>query len=317
MCRCIHPDIPLWDFYATERPGKMTLVSILITFVAAVLGGTLNGVAGGGTFLTLPSLIYAGVPPIEANATSTAALWPGSAAAAWALRKELLRQNKLLLLVLGVTSFVGGTSGALLLLVTSQTTFVHMIPYLLLLATVLFTLSPLVNARIKRGIAARRTEVARVKVGAAGAVTEEVLMEGGTTGEGKVARAAASGPSVPALIGIAVLQLVIAVYGGYFGGGIGILMLATLGLLGIEDLNEMNAVKNVLAACINGVAVITFIVAGAVVWLNALIMVAGAILGGYGGVYYARKLDQRLVRGFVIGVGCVMTIYFFCKYGFF
>ncbi|HVU70420.1 MAG TPA: sulfite exporter TauE/SafE family protein [Ktedonobacteraceae bacterium] len=285
----------------------MTLVSILITFVAAVLGGTLNGVAGGGTFLTLPSLLYVGVPPIQANATSSAALWPGSAAAAWALRKELLRQNKKLLLVLGITSFIGGTSGALLLLVTSQSTFVHMIPYLLLLATILFTLSPLVSARIKRGLAERRKQAALVKVNAAGEVVEEVTMARETTG----------GPSLPALMGIAALQLVIAVYGGYFGGGIGILMLASLGMLGIEDLNEMNAVKNVLAACINGVAIITFIVAGAIVWLNALIMVAGAILGGYGGVYFARKLDQRIVRGFVIFVGCVMTIYFFFKYGFF
>lgn len=285
----------------------MTLVSILITFVAAVLGGTLNGVAGGGTFLTLPSLLYVGVPPIQANATSSAALWPGSAAAAWALRKELLRQNKKLLLVLGITSFIGGTSGALLLLVTSQSTFVHMIPYLLLLATILFTLSPLVSARIKRGLAERRKRAALVKVNAAGEVVEEVTMARETTG----------GPSLPALMGIAALQLVIAVYGGYFGGGIGILMLASLGMLGIEDLNEMNAVKNVLAACINGVAIITFIVAGAIVWLNALIMVAGAILGGYGGVYFARKLDQRIVRGFVIFVGCVMTIYFFFKYGFF
>jgi uncharacterized membrane protein YfcA len=296
----------------------MTLVSILITFVAAVLGGTLNGVAGGGTFLTLPSLIYAGVPPIQANATSTAALWPGSAAAAWALRKELLRQNKTLLLVLGITSFVGGTSGALLLLVTSQSTFVHMIPYLLLLATVLFTLSPLVNARIKRAIAERRKRTALVKVGSSGEMVAETAEAGMTYGAGaEMARESGGGPSLPALIGIAVLQLVIAVYGGYFGGGIGILMLATLGMLGIEDLNEMNAIKNVLAACINGVAVITFIVAGAVVWFNALIMIAGAILGGYGGVYYARKLDQRVVRGFVIFVGCVMSIYFFFKYGFF
>lgn len=307
MCRCIHPDFPLWDFYATERPGKMTLVSILITFVAAVLGGTLNGVAGGGTFLTLPSLLYVGVPPIQANATSSAALWPGSAAAAWALRKELLRQNKKLLLVLGITSFIGGTSGALLLLVTSQSTFVHMIPYLLLLATILFTLSPLVSARIKRSLAERRKRAALVKVNSSGEVVEEVT----------TAREMTGSPSLPALIGIAALQLVIAVYGGYFGGGIGILMLASLGMLGIEDLNEMNAVKNVLAACINGVAIITFIVAGAIIWLNALIMVAGAILGGYGGVYFARKLDQRIVRGFVIFVGCVMTIYFFFKYGFF
>ena len=292
----------LWDFCATERPGIFMVLSILITFVAAVLGGTLNGVAGGGTFLTLPSLLYVGVAPIEANATSTTALWPASAAATWALRKELARQNKALLLVLGVTGFVGGTAGALLLLKTSQTTFTQLIPYLLLLATVLFTLSPLVNARLKRRVAARKEQLAARDEADSQIITPE---------------STSSRPSWRSLTGIAILQLIIAIYGGYFGGGIGILTLATLGLIGIEDLNEMNAVKNILVACINGVAIITFIVAGAVVWFNALIMIVGAIIGGYGGVYYARKLDQRIVRGFVILVGCVMSVYFFYKYGFF
>ena len=275
--------------------------SILITFFAALLGGTLNGVAGGGTFLTLPSLLYVGVAPIEANATSTTALWPASAAAVWALRKELARQNKVLLLVLGITGFVGGTAGALLLLATSQTTFTQLIPYLLLIATVLFALSPFVNARVKQSLAARKANLA---------IDDEA-------GSSVSAETATPRPSWQALSGIAVLQLIIAIYGGYFGGGIGILTLATLGLIGIEDLNEMNAVKNILVACINGVAIITFIVAGAIVWFNALIMIVGAILGGYGGVYFARKLDQRIVRGFVIFVGVVMTAYFFYKYGFY
>ncbi|HEY3992060.1 MAG TPA: sulfite exporter TauE/SafE family protein [Ktedonobacteraceae bacterium] len=277
------------------------VLSILITFVAAVLGGTLNGVAGGGTFLTLPSLLYVGVAPIEANATSTTALWPASAAATWALRKELARQNKTLLLVLGVTGFVGGTGGALLLLKTSQTTFTQLIPYLLLLATVLFAISPLVNARIKQRVMARRKALAEGEVSVRISKPDEISPRS----------------SWRALTGIAILQLIIAIYGGYFGGGIGILTLATLGLIGIEDLNEMNAVKNILVACINGVAIITFIVAGAIVWFNALIMIVGAIIGGYGGVYFARKLDQRIVRVFVILVGCVMTAYFFYKYGFF
>lgn len=277
------------------------VLSILITFVAAVLGGTLNSVAGGGTFLTLPSLLYVGVAPIEANATSTTALWPASAAATWALRKELARQNKTLLLVLGITGFIGGTGGALLLLKTSQATFTQLIPYLLLLATVLFAISPLVNARVKQRVTARHKALAEKGVSVRVSTPEE----------------SSSRPSWRTLCGIAILQLIIAIYGGYFGGGIGILTLATLGLIGIEDLNEMNAVKNILVACINGVAIITFIVAGAIVWFNALIMIVGAIIGGYGGVYFARKLDQRIVRVFVILVGCVMTVYFFYKYGFF
>jgi uncharacterized membrane protein YfcA len=293
----------LRDFYAKERPGIFMVFSILITFVAAVLGGTINGVAGGGTFLTLPSLLYIGVAPIEANATSTTALWPASAAAAWALRKELARQNKRLLLVLGITGFIGGTAGALLLLKTSQATFTQLIPYLLLLATVLFAISPLVNARLKQRIAARKEKAAA----AGGEATARISAPDSLGLE----------PSWRTLSGIAILQLIIAIYGGYFGGGIGILTLATLGLIGIEDLNEMNSIKNVLVACINGVAIITFVAAGAIVWFNALIMIVGAIIGGYGGVYYARKLDQRIVRSFVILVGCVMTVYFFYKYGFF
>lgn len=269
----------------------MTLINILLMFVAAVLGGTLNGVAGGGTFLTLPSLIYAGVLPVQANATSTTALWPGSAAATWALRKELLRQNKRLLVVLGITGFVGGAAGALLLIFTPQSTFVLLIPYLLLLATVLFAISPRVNALVKQRAAVRQKERATEKV--------------------------SSRPSWRSLTGIAILELIIAIYGGYFGGGIGILTLAVLGLIGIEDLNEMNAVKNTLVACINGVAIVLFIAFGIIVWANALVMIVGAIIGGYGGVYFARKIDQRIVRGFVLLVGVVMTAYFFYKYGFF
>lgn len=291
----------------------MLLINLLITFVAAVLGGTQNGIAGGGSFLTFPSLLYVGIAPIQANATSTTALWPGSAAAAWALRKELFRQNKMLLLVLSITSVIGGGAGAVLLLVTPQETFVQLIPYLLLMATVLFTLSPLVHARIKQRLAGRRK-------GELTAETAEYL-RGLEAIElpGPQMEAATNAPTLsPKLLtGLACLQLIIALYGGYFGGGIGILMLASLGLMGIEDIHEMNAIKNTLAACINGVAVITFIVAGAVIWFNALIMVVGAIIGGYGGVYYARKLNPRLVRGFVIMVGCLMTVYFFYKYGFF
>jgi uncharacterized membrane protein YfcA len=263
----------------------MFVISILLTFVAALLGGTLNGIAGGGTFLTLPSLIYAGVPPVEANATSTMALWPGSVAAVWALRKELFRQNKRLLLLLGATGFVGGAAGALLLIITPQSTFVRLIPYLLLVATVLFAIGPRVNALLKKRAAARQKERAM----------EE----------------ASSGPSWLALSGIALLELVIAIYGGYFGGGIGILTLAMLGLIGMDDLNEMNAVKNTLVVCINGVAVMLFIIFGIVVWFNALIMVVGAMIGGFGGVYVARKIDQRIVRGFVLLVGITMSLAFF------
>lgn len=263
------------------------IINLLILFVAAILGGTLNSVAGGGSFIAFPALIYTNVPAIQANATNTIALWPGSVAAAWAFKKELARQNKALLLVLGITSFIGGVGGALLLLQTPQTTFEQLIPFLMLAATLLFAVSPLVNTRLRQ----RATH-------------------------GRKADEAARSSRV-ALVGIAALQLIISIYGGYFGGGMGILMLASLGVMGLENIHDMNAVKNMLAACINGVAVIIFVIFGAIVWIDAAIMVAGAIIGGFGGAYYARKLDPRLVRGFVILVGCIMTIYFLFKYRFF
>jgi uncharacterized membrane protein YfcA len=253
----------------------MTLLQMCILFIAAVLGGTLNAVAGGGTFITLPSLIVAGVLPINANATSTVALWPGTVASIWAYRKELAQQRRLLVLVLSVTSLIGGVLGAELLLSTSQSTFVILLPYLLLVATLLFALSGPITARLRK----RRTQGNRL--------------------------------SWYALGGVSLLQLVIAIYGGYFGGGIGILMLATLGLMGMENIHEMNAMKTLLTACINGVAVIIFVIRGVVVWPEAIVMLIGAIIGGYGGAFYARKIDQRWIRGFVILVGVTMTIYFF------
>jgi uncharacterized membrane protein YfcA len=268
----------------------MLFLNILLLLGASFLGGILNSVAGGGSFLTFPTLIYIGMPPIPANATSTTGIWPASASAAWALRQELARQNRRLLLLLGLSSFIGGLGGAILLLRTPQTTFTLLIPFLMLLATILFAISPLITTRLKQRALTRQKERGR-------------------EGDGSTSRRS----RLP-LVGIAVLQVVISVYGGYFGGGIGILMLASFGLLGMQDLNEMNAVKNALAACINAVAVITFILAGAVVWRDVLIMLAGTLAGGYSGVYSTRKLDPRIVRGFIILVGCVMTTYFFFKY---
>jgi len=255
----------------------MTFLQASILFVAAILGGTLNSVAGGGTFITLPALIFTGVLPINANASSTVALWPGSIASVWAYRKEFANQRRLVTLLLSITSLIGGILGAELLVRTSQTTFVKLLPYLLLLATVLFALSGPINTRLREKTTLKNRQ------------------------------------SWLTLVGISSLQLIIAIYGGYFGGGIGILMLATLGLMGMENIHEMNAMKTLLTTFINGVAVIIFIIRGIVVWPQAIVMVIGAIIGGYTGAYFARKIDQRLIRGFVILVGVSMTIYFFLR----
>ncbi len=264
----------------------MTIPFAILLFIAAILGGTLNAVAGGGTFITLPSLIFTGVGAINANATSTVALWPGTVASISAYRKELVKQDRRVLLVLGGTSLIGGVLGAELLIGTSQSTFIILLPYLLLLATVLFAVSAPLTTWMRERRAALTAQQESVKV--------------------------ASGKTTwPRLVGIACFQLVIAVYGGYFGGGIGILMLATLGLMGMENIHEMNSVKTLLTALINGVALVIFIIRGIVEWPQALVMIAGAIIGGYGAAYFARKVDQRIIRGFVILVGLSMTVYFF------
>lgn len=243
-------------------------------FIAAILGGTLNSVAGGGSFITFPTLIFTGVKPIQANATSTVALWPGSIASLGAYRGSITTPRAMMV-SLSIVSAIGGALGALLLIHTQQSTFVRLIPYLLLAATLIFSFGNAVVGSVRSRMGQRQSR-----------------------------------PWVSA-VGVHTLQFVIAVYGGFFGGGIGILMLATFTLLSLGDINNMNAVKALLTSAINGVAIVLFVAAGKVEWLPAAIMIVGAIIGGYGGAAVARRLDARLVRAFVIIVGFVMTAYFF------
>jgi len=272
----------------------MTILQALILFVAAIIGGTLNAVAGGGSFVTFPTLVFSGVQPIQSNATSTVALWPGSLASVGAYRRELASLNRTIVAILGITSLAGGALGAALLLLTPQATFIGLIPFLLLLATLLFAFSPRITATLrKRAEAARTTQ------------TTQTTQANENRGLGKTAVI-----SRRTLIIFVCVQFLLAIYGGYFGGGLGIMMLAALSIMGMENIHEMNGLKTVLQASINGIAVVTFIVAGAVFWLQALVMMAGAIVGGFGGAYFARKIDPRFVRGFVILVGVGMTIYF-------
>ncbi len=261
----------------------MTFPQMLLLFFTAVIGGTLNAVAGGGSFFTVPTLIFTGMLPVQSNTTSTVALWPGSLASTWAYRRELVQQEPGFLILLIGTSLIGGVLGAILLLHTSQTTFIRLLPYLLLAATLLFAFSGSITTWLR------------------------------TRNAEKVQLAERTRPSTRSLIGVSIAQLIIAIYGGYFGGGIGILMLATLAMMGMENIHAMNGVKTLLTSCINGVAVVTFIIAGAVVWPQAIVMIIGAILGGYGGAYYARKIDQKWIRLFVMIVGFSMTLYFFIR----
>lgn len=255
-------------------PAVMSIGHGVLLFFAAMLGGMLNSVAGGGSFISFPTLVFAGVPPISANATNTVALWPGSAASVAAYRKDFATQRRALI-PLSIVSVAGGIIGALLLLRTPETTFVQVVPYLLLAATLLFVFSGQITARLRSR------------------------------------HSGSPGSSWRGIVGMTTAQFPIAIYGGYFGGGIGVLMLAALALMGMDNIHTMNALKNLLATFINGVAVVTFVIAGAVVWPQALLMIVGAIIGGYLAGHQARKLDPALVRRFVIIVGFTMTAYFF------
>jgi uncharacterized membrane protein YfcA len=236
-----------------------------------VLGGALNSVAGGGSFIAFPALLFAGLPPISANATNSVALWPAALASVYAYRKDI-DLGRRTLLVLGATSLLGGLAGALWLLHTPDATFVKELPWLLLGATVLFSAGPRVAKKLQ------------------------------TSGEAR-----------HALVLTAVAQLMISVYGGYFGGGMGILMLAAMPLMGMQNIHTMNGLKSILGVLINGVAVVAFIVGGAVAWGPGLAMIAGGLLGGYGGATLAKTVDPKWVRGFVASVAWAMTAYFFWR----
>ncbi len=252
----------------------MTPGRAIFLFVAGALGSALNSVAGGGGFIAFPALLFTGVPAIAANATQTVALWCGVTASGRAYREHLDVSRRVMVPLLA-TSVLGGLLGALLLLRTPQRTFLYIIPWLMLAATLLFTFG---GSIIKRETSALAHDA-----------------------------------TVAAIVGASVFELVVSVYGGYFGGGLGIMNLAMLAAIGMTNIHAMNALKSVLGSVINGVAVITFIVAGAVYWKEGSVMVAGSLLGGYFGAHYAQQLPQKYVRGFVILVGSVMTVYFFYR----
>lgn len=238
--------------------------------------------AGGGSFFSFPALLFAGHDAKVANATNTVALWPGSAAGAAAYRNELKTQRSAIKLLAAV-SLVGGLVGALLLLITPSSIFSLILPYLMLGATSLFALSPRINQFVRR---------ASAQQSGAG----HHMQESSSTRWRSI-----------------FLQGIISIYGGFFGGGIGILMLATLSLMGIDDIHEMNALKTVLATLINGIAVVTFAVAKQVAWPAALLMAVGAILGGYGGAALARRVPAQYVRTFVVVVGFILSAYLFVR----
>jgi uncharacterized membrane protein YfcA len=254
----------------------MTILQAVLLFFAAGLAGALNSVAGGGSFISFPALYSVSGLYKLSNTTNTVALWPGSAASVGAYRDEFTHQQSGFYGLVAV-SLLGGAVGAVILLVTPEATFGALLPWLLLFATLLFAFGRNISIAL-------RSRIAHVDM-----------------------------PSYVLNITVFVAQFIISVYGGFFGGGIGIMMLAMLSVWGMENIHKMNAIKTLLATCINGVAVLLFVFSQQVLWPEAVLMVAGAILGGYFGAYYARKIDPLLIRRFVIVAGSVITVIFFVR----
>lgn len=242
------------------------------------MAGAMNAIAGGGTFFSFPAMLMAGVPPVTANASNSVALWPASLSSAWAYRHEAMRHGRWAVL-LAILSVIGGLVGGLLLLAISNQTFMRLVPWLLLVATTLFALSTQVS-RIIRWLKQRLNIAASER---------------------------------PGSIGGALFQLMVAIYGGFFGAGMGILTLAALSIQGFEDMQEINALKNLTSAMNYTVAALTFIIAGAISWPHTLVALVTAAIGGYVGAAFARKLPGQWLKRLVIAVGAILTVIYFIK----
>jgi len=253
----------------------LDLLHAAAAFGAAFLAGLINSVAGGGTLVTFPTLIWLGLNSVTANATSTVAIWPATLGSSWGYRRELRTVEPRLFWLL-IPSIIGGLAGAWLLRFTPPAVFDKLIPYLILFATLLFMAQEPVQRWMKTGEAAKHQSAAW-------------------------------------LAGVLVFQLFVAIYGGYFGAGIGILMLAALSVMGLTDMHQMNSLKVLLGGTMNGVAIVYFVSHHMVYWPDVVLMAIGAIVGGYGGAGMARKIGGRMVRKIVIVVGFGLALSFFIR----
>jgi uncharacterized membrane protein YfcA len=242
--------------------------------VASLIAGVMNAMAGGGSFVSFPAMLAMGVAPIQANATNTVALWPGQLTSVAALREDLRRD---LLPVVCAASILGGVSGAMVLLKTRQITFLHMVPWLLLVASLLFGISGPVSQWLKSRSAEPHIERA------------------------------------PRIVPLFFVLLPVCFYIGYFGAGAGFLIMSALALFGVEEMHQLNSLK-VLAACLsNFCAVVTFVLSGAVIWHYCLISMVFAGAGGYVGAQYARRMNADVLRTIVVVTGVAIAAYFFWR----
>jgi uncharacterized membrane protein YfcA len=255
--------------------GTVDVLHLLGAFFAAFLAGAINSVAGGGTMISFPILMALGLPPVVANATNTAGIWPGSIGSIWGFRRELARVPAVMRWLL-IPALLGGALGAMLLRLTPAKTFAQIVPWLILFATVLFIVQAPIQKKLKSVEAAQH----------------------------------AGGRWMSLAIAA---QMVVAIYGGYFGAGMSIMMLSILGIIGMTDILEMSAMTSLLAFCINGVAGILFAVAGLVYWPYVAVMAVGSVAGGYGAAGVARRIGRTAIRRFVIAVGLTIAVVMFVR----
>jgi uncharacterized membrane protein YfcA len=246
-------------------------VIALAIFFAGFAAGAINSIAGGGTLISFPTLLWLGRDPIVANATNAVAIWPGSLAGAVGFRRELAGMRRWLWMLI-VPSLAGAAIGSWLLLRTPSSTFERLVPFLILGATLLLAVQETITHRL-RSVAKSREQ-----------------------------------PGAGWITFVFIFQFLVGIYGGYFGAGMGILMLAALGLIGLTDMHQMNGLKNLLAIAINGIAAVYFAVMNAVAWNDVLVMAIGSIAGGYFGARMARRLGRKFVRGAVVAIGLTMTV---------
>ena len=258
----------------THHPGY--LVFLLVTSVVA---GVMNALAGGGTVLTFPTLLAAGVSPVAANATNAVALVPGSFTAGWGFRRELGASSGRVLAFLLGASLSGGLVGAWLVVLAGDGLFRALVPWLILGATALFIAQePLRRWRERRSPEKEQTRLEDINVW-----------------------------------GLAAAQFVVAIYGGFFGAGMGILMLAELGFIGLSNIHQMNGLKNFAAVCINGIAAVFFALGHHVVWPLAALMAVGSVVGGYAGAWVAQRVGEAMVRWANIIIGLGIGVYMLVK----
>jgi len=257
------------------RMGTLPMLMNAVLFAAAFLAGVVNSIAGGGTLLTFPALLAAGLPAVSANATSTVALVPGSMSAFWGYRHEIRGEGRLLA-AMAVPSLIGGIVGALTADRVGDDAFAKLAPLLVLGATVLFMAQDPIRRWALRFADAESHDPNR--------------------------------RSARHLAAVSAFQLLVALYGGFFGAGIGILMLASLALLGLTDIHRMNGLKNLAAICINGLAAVTFALAGRVNWPVAGMMMIGGVLGGFAGARMAKRLGQETVKRLVVAIGLTISV---------